>query len=102
MGDSDEELEVIELLDFLIGLSLVGDITGIEVNSEPLENPIGPGGQWVILDVLIQNVSDKDAIFSCQAENARLKDISMLFLYKGLKFLLKKKVRSLINCLFIV
>ena len=63
MGDSDEELEVDEPLYFPIGLSLVGDITGVEVNSEPLENPIGSGGQWVILDVLIQNVSDKDANF---------------------------------------
>ena len=63
MGDSEEELEVVEPLNFPLGLSLVGDITGVEVNSEPLENPIGSGGQWVILDLLIQNVSDNDANF---------------------------------------
>lgn len=63
MGDAGGELEVDGPLSFPIGLSLVGDITGFEVNTLPLENPAGSGGQWVILDMSIQNVTDKDANF---------------------------------------
>jgi hypothetical protein len=76
MGDAGGELEVEDPLSFEIGLSLIGDIVGFEVNNEPLGNPVGSGGQWVILDVLIQNETDKlanfylpgGAVVECQTE----------------------------------
>jgi hypothetical protein len=76
MGDAGGELEVEDPLSFEIGLSLVGDIVGFKVNSEPLDNPVGSGGQWVILDILVQNETDKlanfylpgGAVVECQKE----------------------------------
>jgi len=63
MGDTEGDLEVDGPLSYPIGLSLVGNVVGFKVNSSPLENPVGSGGQWVILDVFIQNESDKLANF---------------------------------------
>jgi len=63
MGDDGGELEVEEPLDFPFGLSLVEEITGVKVDPMPLDNPVGSGGQWVILNVLIENTTDKEANF---------------------------------------
>ena len=77
MGDAGGELEVEEPFAYPLAPSIVGDITGVEVNPLPTDNPVGSGGGWVILDIVLENITDKDANFylpggsviECQTEN---------------------------------
>ena len=77
MGDAGGELEVEDTLSFPMESFFVGDITGCEANVIPTDNPVGSGGEWVILDFSIENKTDKDANFyllggsviECQEEN---------------------------------
>lgn len=77
MGDTGGELEVEETAFYPIQSFIIGDITGVNVNPLPIENVVGSGGGWVILDVEIENTTDKEAdfyllggsIFECQESN---------------------------------
>lgn len=63
MGDTGGELEVEETVFYPIESFIIGDITGVNVNPMPTENVVGSGGGWVILDVEIENTTDKEADF---------------------------------------
>ncbi|RXQ97430.1 hypothetical protein EO244_00650 [Ancylomarina salipaludis] len=63
MGDAGGELEVEDTLSFPIESFFVGDIAGCEANIIPADNPVGSGGEWVILDVSIQNITGNGADF---------------------------------------
>lgn len=63
MGDTGGNLEVEETAFYPIQSFIIGDITGVDVNPLPTENVIGSGGGWVILDVEIENTTDKEADF---------------------------------------
>ena len=63
MGDDGGDLEADETLSIEFVSALADDITGVKVDPMPLDNPVGSGGQWVILNVLIENTTDKEANF---------------------------------------
>jgi len=63
MGDDGGDLEADETLSIEFVSALADDITGVKVDSGPFDNPVGSGGQWVILNVLIENTTDKEANF---------------------------------------
>jgi hypothetical protein len=63
MGDAGGELEVDTIPSYPIQPSIIGDITGVDVSPLPTDNAVGSGGGWVILDVEIDNTTDKDADF---------------------------------------
>jgi hypothetical protein len=64
MGDEGGELEVDEPYTYSLAPSIVGDIIGGTVNPMPTENAVGSGGGWVILDILLENTTEKEAYFS--------------------------------------
>lgn len=63
MGEAGGELEVEGPSSFPIQPSIIGEITGVEVSPLPTSNLVGSGGGWVILDIEIDNTTDKKADF---------------------------------------
>lgn len=63
MGEAGGELEVEGPSSYPIQPSIIGDITGVEVNPLPTDNAVGSGGGWVILDLEIENTTDEPADF---------------------------------------